>query len=135
MDIPLEIAEPTTGMAQAILTELAQHLPALALSGSVHVIDLTSLPMNDSDKRELEAILGRGEVSVTLQTIGDSEIFETRYSGIWWTKHFTADNQLISELLEITTVPEIIKSHPDDIKQSADELKNLIDSDESGEKA
>lgn len=135
LDIPLEIAEPTSGMAQAILTELYDHLSGLASSGTRHVIDLTSLPMSETDKRELESLLGRGEVSVTLKTIGDSEIFETGYCGIWWIKHYTADKKLISELLEITTVPEIIKSHPDDIKKSVDELMKLIDSDETGETA
>lgn len=133
LDIPLEIAEPNTGMAQAILAELIQHLPELALSGTQHVIDLTSLPMTESDKRELESLLGRGEVSVTLETIGDSQIFETGYSGIWWVRHYTADKQLISELLEIATVPEIIKSHPEDVQASAVALKKLIDPDETGE--
>lgn len=135
MDLPIEIAQPTTGMAQAILSELIDHLPELASSGTQHVIDLTSLPMTDSDKRELASLLGRGEVSITLSTIGDSQIFETGYSGIWWIKHYTADEKLISELLEITQVPEIIKSHPEDVQASAVALKKLIQPDETGEPA
>jgi hydrogenase-1 operon protein HyaF len=134
-ELPIEIAEPTTGMAQAVLSELANHLPALSSAGTPHVIDLTSLPMNDSDKKELEALLGKGEVSITLSTIGDSQIYETGYNGIWWIKHYSADNQLLSELIEINRVPEIIKSHPDDIKNSIVEIKNLIANDETGEQA
>lgn len=135
LEIPVEIGAPTTGMAQAVLAELNEHLTELSFSGRQHVIDLTSLPMNDSDKRELELFLGRGEVAVTLQTMGDSQVFETGYSGIWWIKHYNADNQLIAELLEITTLPEIIKSHPEDVQASAVELKKLIDPDETGETA
>lgn len=133
IELPVEVAEPRTGMAQAVLSELIEYLQLLADKGQQHVIDLTSLPMNNTDKRELEKILGQGEVSVTLSTIGDSQIIETGYSGIWWIKHYTAEQQLISELIEVCPIPEIIKSHSDDIRQSADSIKNLIDKDEHGE--
>lgn len=133
IELPVEVAEPGTGMARAVLSELVEHLQLLAEQGLQHVIDLTSLPMNSTDKRELEDLLGRGEVSVILSTIGDSQIFETRYSGIWWIKHYTVDQQLISELIEITQIPEIIKSHSDDIQQAADEIKKIIDNDVTGE--
>lgn len=133
LDIPVEVAGPTTGMVQAILAELNDHLPELASSGKQHVIDLTSLPMTESDKRELETRLGRGELSITLSTIGDSQIFETGYSGVWWVKHYTSEQKLISELIEVTRVPEIILSHPDDIGKSAVELNKIINPDETGE--
>ncbi|MBT3205548.1 MAG: hypothetical protein HOM14_20530 [Gammaproteobacteria bacterium] len=133
IEIPLEIAEPTTGMVQAVLRELLEHVELLIKSGQQHVIDLTSLPLNDSDKRELKNLLGKGEVSITLSTLGDSKIFETGINGIWWIKHFNPNEQLLAELIEITTIPEIIKSHPDDIEQAAFELKKLIENNESGE--
>lgn len=127
VEIPVEVAEPQTGLAQAVLTELVEHLQILAEQGQQHVIDLTSLPMNSTDKQVLENMLGRGEVSVTLSTLGDSEIYETRYHGIWWIKHYSADQQLISELIEITGIPEIIKSHPEDIQLSLNDIKRVID--------
>ncbi|MCP4075641.1 MAG: hydrogenase expression/formation protein [Gammaproteobacteria bacterium] len=133
IEIPLEIAEPTTGMVQAVLRELLEHVELLAESGQQHVIDLTSLPLNDSDKRELENVLGKGEISVTLSTLGDSRIIETGINGIWWIKHFSPNEKLLAELIEITPFPEIIKSHPDDIKQAVFELKKLIEINESGE--
>ena len=133
INLPIEVNEPGTGMAQAVISELSDHLSMFATEGQLHVIDLTSLPMNESDKRELENLLGKGEVSITLSTIGDSDIFETQFSGIWWIKHYGADGQLISELLEIGPVPEIIKSHPEEIKNSVDDIQKLLTSSESGE--
>ncbi len=133
IDIPITIAEPSTGMSRAVLSELFEQLLALEETGQSHVIDLNSLPMSDSDKRDLKHLLGEGEVSITLSTIGDSQIFETAYSGIWWIKHFSPDEKLIAELIEITNIPEIIKSHPDDMKQAANALKKIIDDGESGE--
>jgi len=132
-NLPIEIAEPTTGMAHAVLSELSDHLPALLDKGEKHVIDLTSLPMTESDKRELEGLLGKGEVAITVSTIGDSQIYETGINGIWWIKHYSVDDQLISELIEINRVPEIIKSHPEEIRISIDEIKKLIKQDETGE--
>lgn len=129
-DIPVEVADPNTGMAKAVLSELLDHLQVLANSGNPHVIDLTSLPMTNSDKQELASLLGTGEVNITLSTIGESLIYETAFSGVWWIKHYTSDQKLISELIEITTVPEIIKSHSDDIKHAANELNKIINSDE-----
>lgn len=130
LNIPLEISEPNTGMAKAVLSELFEHLQELAVSSKPHMIDLTSLPMTNSDKQELAKLLGQGEVTITLSTIGESLIHETAFSGVWWIKHYTHDQKLISELIEITPVPGIIKSHPDDIQHAADELKKIIDNDE-----
>lgn len=132
IQIPVEVAGPSTGLAQAVVTELIEHLAVLANSGRLHVIDLTSLPMTGSDKSELERLLGKGEVSITLSTIGDSYIYETAFSGIWWIKHYSADDRLIAELIEVTPIPDIIKSHPDDISKAAIDLAKVI-VDESGE--
>lgn len=127
LNIALEITEPKTGLTKAVLNELIEQLQIFADTGIPHVIDLTSLPMNTSDKQELQTVLGQGEVNITLSTIGDSLIYETGYSGIWWIKHFTADQVLVSERIEITMFPEIIKSHPDDIQQAAKNIKKIIE--------
>ena len=134
IELPVEVAQPSTGMAQAMLTEMAEHLQLLAEQGKTHVIDLMSLPLNDTDKRELQKTLGEGEVAIKLHTIGDSEIKETAYSGIWWIKHYSTDGQTIAELIEVCEVPAIIKSHVDDIRQSASALQQIIDNDEIGDK-
>lgn len=133
LNLPVEIAEPSTGMAQAVFNELADRLQAFAEHGDRHVIDLTSLPMTSTDRQQLAEMLGQGEVKITLSTIGDSEIYETAYSGIWWIKHYSADQQLLSELIEVGALPEIVASQPEDIQQAAEAIKNIIDTDETGE--
>lgn len=125
---PIEIAQATSHMLPALKSELLQHLTQLAQQGRQHTIDLTHLPLNPGDKQELESFLGKGEVSVTLSALGESHIFETSYSGIWWVKHHTADGQLLAEFIEITRLPEIIQSHSDDIEQS---IKRLTPSESS----
>ncbi len=124
-DFKVEVIEPKTGMIQAVLSELVEQLQELADHAKQHVIDLSSLPLTTSDKKELEKLLGQGEVQATLSTLGKSQIIETAYHGVWWIKHYSPDEKLLSELIEITSIPEIIKSHPEDIRQAAYEITNI----------
>ena len=105
----------------------------LVEQASEHSVDLFSLPITEHEKQELEQLLGKGEVDITLTTVGNSRIFETSYNGIWWVRHYAADELLISEFIEVTWIPEIIKSHPSDVALSADRMKKIIHQDEGGE--
>ena len=126
INIPVEIAQPSTGMAQAVMHELHDHLQDLLDNNVTNVIDLSSLPLSEADKRELENNLGRGEISLTLDSFGNSTIHETAYSGIWWIKHYTEDGILVAELIEICRIPDIAQSHRDDIQQSLQQLNTHI---------
>ena len=132
LPIAVEVTTPSSSMVQALLCELAQHLQNLAQHDQSQTIDLSSLPISDADRCELERLLGRGEVEITLNTLGQSLIHETTYSGIWWIKHFSADDKLLSELIEVSRVPAIIHSHPDDIAVAAEQIAHTP-SDNKGE--
>ena len=120
--IPLEIASEKSNLSQALLGELAEHLNHFAATGQPYVIDLSSLPVSEQDLRDLEQILGQGEVDATLNTIGESKVYETQYAGIWWIKHYSPEQKLMSQFIEINDVPEILKCHNDDIRHSAEAL-------------
>ncbi len=116
-----------TGMAQSLLRELAVALSTLAASGAEAAIDLRSLPMTTADRDELEAALGRGEVGVTLAAAGASEIWETRFAGIWWVRHFGGDGRVASEVIEVTHLPDMLAAHPDDIKAAAGRMATELE--------
>lgn len=120
--VPLEIAGEKSSLSQALLEELAEHLKNYAETGQPHVIDLGSLPISEQDIADLETWLGQGEVDATLTTIGESRVYETKYAGIWWVKHFSPEQKLMSQFIEINDVPEILKCHNDDICHSANAL-------------
>lgn len=122
LNIPVEVTQPPTGMTEAVLSELAEHLKNLIDNDTSYVIDVNSLPLSDIDIAQLEHRLGKGEVEVNLNTIGESHIFETAYNGIWWVKHYTPEKVLISQFIEITTIPHIIKSQPEDSKLALSRL-------------
>jgi hydrogenase-1 operon protein HyaF len=75
--------------------------------------------MNDADRAALKTALGQGEVSITLQSMGESRIYETAYAGIWWLSHFDVEGRLLSELIEICRVPAILVPHQEDIARAA----------------
>lgn len=117
---------PLTGMTDSILSEIAERLRAFALSGEGTVIDLRSLPMSNADRDDLEARLGRGEVEVKLHVSGQSDIWETAFAGVWWVRHFDGDGRIAAEELNITSVPDILRAHPDDARTAATRLTRII---------
>jgi len=118
-----------TGLAQSLLREIAQHLAVLAESGVPAAIDLRSLPMTPADLRELEDMLGRGDVEVFLNVAGASEIWETHYAGVWWVRHRGAGDAIAAERIEITTIPQILMTHAADIAASAARLRDDLAAD------
>lgn len=125
IDIPVKIQEKPTGMAGALMNELSSHLRRLAQTGENHVIDLLSLPMNEADINELADLLGIGEVNATISGIGSSKINETAFRGIWWVTHYGDDEQVVAELIEVTQIPEILITHIDEIRNSAQSLASM----------
>jgi hydrogenase-1 operon protein HyaF len=124
-------ADFRTGLAQSLLREIAQHLAALAETGAPAAIDLRSLPMTPADLGELEEMLGCGDVEAVLDVAGTSEIWETRYAGVWWVRHRGAGDAIAAERIEITTVPQILITHADDIAASAARLRDDLAADAS----
>ena len=122
IDIPVKTLDKPTGMANAVMNELSDHLKRLADEGETNIVDLLSLPMTEADINELADMLGVGEVQATISSIGTSSIRETAYRGIWWVTHYGDDDKVLSELIEITQVPEILVTHIDEIRHSAQSI-------------
>ncbi|MBX5454933.1 MAG: hydrogenase expression/formation protein [Acidobacteriia bacterium] len=115
-----------TGVAQAVLSEIALLLENLAATGQAGAIDLRSLPLTEADRAELEEHLGRGEVEARLAVVGASEVWETAYAGVWWIRHLGAEGEIASETIAVTRVPEILMTHPADVEAAAARLQELI---------
>lgn len=120
---------------RSLMAEIARHLEALAKDGTVAAIDLRSLPLSSEDRARLDAALGRGEVSATVQAAGDSEIHETGFSGVWWVRHFGAGRALLTERIEIAPLPELLAAAPEDIAAAATRLAATVETLVQGEKA
>lgn len=118
---------PEQSFTASLLGEIAHLLGQLAASGTGGAIDLRSLPLQAADREALERALGRGEVEARLTTAGGSEVFETTYPGVWWVRHRGADGRISSETIEVTLIPEILKTHADDLAGARGRLAEAIE--------
>jgi hydrogenase-1 operon protein HyaF len=133
-DIPVKLAQgpetvdsEPTGLAIALLREIAGHLLTVSQGGDRQVVELTNLPLNDSDLQLLEEKLGRGEVEARINAAGPTEVYETSFPGLWWVKYLAEDQRVITQQLEIGAVPMILEAHRDDIQASAERFPQLFD--------
>ena len=121
------LSDRATGMALSVLAEIGRMLEALSESGQAGAIDLRSLPLSDVDRAQLEEVLGRGEVRAELDIAGESEVWETTYPGVWWIRHRGADNKIATEEISVCAIPEILMTHPVDIKAAAGRLREELE--------
>ncbi|MHB1871823.1 MAG: hydrogenase expression/formation C-terminal domain-containing protein [Steroidobacteraceae bacterium] len=113
-----------TAVVSGVLREVAERLEALAEHGECGVIDLKSLPLSDQHLQQLRERLGRGEVTAQLEILGPSEIWETRYPGVWWVRHLGVTDLVAAERIEITRVPDILSAALPDVVTAAQTLND-----------
>ena len=125
--IKVESADlPSVGNVAAILTEIASLLEKLVGSGETSLIDLKSLPFSPGEYEQLRLTLGRGEVSARLDAIGMSEIIETHFPGVWWVTHYNVEGDIVADLIEVATIPNILHSQPEDVRAGLERLQVTI---------
>lgn len=112
----------TNGNAVPILHEIETLLDDLVASGKTAAIDLRSLPLLPGDYEKLKEVLGQGEVSATIDAMGPTQVRETAIHGVWWVTHSNSDATVVAEFIEVTTMPEILRTHPADARVGLDML-------------
>lgn len=113
--------------APALLHEIAALLERLIETGEAAAIDLRGLPLAPADYALLEEALGPGEVQVEIQAAGLTSVRETGVGGVWWVKHHNARDEVAGELIEVTHVPEILKTHPADAARGLARLRARLE--------
>jgi hydrogenase-1 operon protein HyaF len=61
-----------------------------------------------------------------LNALGKSNIHETGLAGVWLVEHFNMDGQLVGKFIEITAIPAILKSQPEDIREGLEKLTDQL---------
>lgn len=112
--------------ADPLLHEIASLLCDLVESGKSSSIDLRSLPLLPGDYEKLKDVLGQGEVSATLEALGATHVRETAIHGVWWVTHYNGDETIVAEFIEVTTMPEILRTHPADAGVGLDRLRSRL---------
>jgi hydrogenase-1 operon protein HyaF len=82
--------------------------------------------MTQGDLRQLEETLGKGEVTASVDAAGPTEVFETRFPGLWWVRYQNEDRQTVAEQLVVGRVPAILETHLDDVRDSVARLEEEL---------
>ncbi|MDR3392540.1 MAG: hydrogenase expression/formation C-terminal domain-containing protein [Sulfuriferula sp.] len=132
-NIGVKIINPLTpqtdgvsGNADAILHELVALLETYIDSGENSAIDLHSLPLTPTDYELLRATLAEGEVHANINAVGNTEVRETLYPGVWWLTYYNVEGDIVADLLEVIDVPEILKAPAEDIRDGLVRLRDLL---------
>jgi HupH hydrogenase expression protein len=116
----------TPGAARAVLHQIEAMLETLGAFGQADSIDLRRLPLEAQDYEELRETLGQGEVSARLDSLGATHVWETAVPGVWWLTHYNRGGEIIAEFIEVTEIPEILRTPPDDIRAAPHLLRSRL---------
>jgi len=123
----IQIGNELTWNVQPILHEIRHALRKLLETGENSIIDLRSIPLAPGEEETIIATLGCGEVHAKLNALGPSEIYETRFAGVWLTTHFNEESSIIGRFIEVTRFPDILKSQQEDMTISLDQLEHELE--------
>lgn len=123
---PLPATRLSHGNALPLLHEIEILLNDLVTVDRPGSIDLRSLPMLPGDYEKLREVLGEGEVSATLDVFGPTQVRETAIHGVWWVTHRNADGEVTAEFIEVTYMPEILRTHPADARAAVETLRSRL---------
>lgn len=123
--IPIQVEQPVSlSQILPVLHEITHAINQLLEHNQETALDLLNLPFSDVDKQELLKILGKGEIVAHLNALGNSTLWESAFPGVWIVEHRDTEERLLSQLIEITMIPSILKAHPDDVCIGLAELTN-----------
>jgi hydrogenase-1 operon protein HyaF len=114
----IQTSNELTWNVRPLLNEVRHALKALLESGATHIIDLRSIPLAPGEEETIIKTLGQGEVHARLNALGLSEIYETRYAGVWLITHYNESEAIVSRFIEITRLPDILQSQHEDMSNA-----------------
>ncbi len=130
-DIPVKIERnaPEAGhaIARAVLRDVRAALAAWLATGAPGAVDLKNVPrMRSEEYQYLRDVLATGEVSIAIEAQASVDIRETQYPGVWWVTHRNDQGETVTEIIEITDVPVILKPHAVEVRGGLQRLERVL---------
>ncbi len=126
IDIPAEFA-PNVFNAPPLLPEINEHIPKAVAGALPHVINLSLLPHTPEDLECLNDLLGRGDITILSRGYGNCRITSTQTKNVWWVQFYNSQDAMILNSIEITAMPEVAIAAPEDISDSAERLREILE--------
>ncbi len=127
IDYRVEAMPGESSSLMALLHEIRQAMIDLLNDQAEACIDLRGVPLGPGQEERLLEILGTGEVSASLDTLGHSSIRETRFPGVWLCIHRNQDGEVMGMFVEVTRVPGILKAQHEDMRDGLKEMTHLLE--------
>ena len=118
--------ESATGNVEPLLHEIRHALKRVADGKEGTIIDLRSLPLAPGEEERIEAVLGQGEVRAEFDTLGSTVFQETAYAGVWLVTHRNTEQAVLTRFIEVTQMPELLKSQQADIERGISRLEDEL---------
>ena len=112
--------------APAIVAELLEKSASHRDGDLAHVVNMTLLPHSPQDLAHLDAALGQGAATVLSRGYGNCRVEATAVPKVWRVRFFNSMDQLILDTLEVTALPEVVLAAPEDLRDSAERLREAI---------
>jgi hydrogenase-1 operon protein HyaF len=122
----IQMGDELTQNVQPLLHEIRHALAALLESGKTSIIDLRSIPLAPGEEEAIIEALGKGEINARLEALGPSDIYETRFAGVWLISHYNEDRMVVSRFIEITELPAILGSQREDMATALETLNEEL---------
>jgi hydrogenase-1 operon protein HyaF len=113
--------------APALLAEIAAQMRAFRPGARPHVINLTLLPLTPEDTQLIDHAVPPGPVAILSRGFGNCRVASTGLRNVWRVQYFNSMQTLILNTLEITRVPEVALAAAEDLADSRERLRELID--------
>jgi hydrogenase-1 operon protein HyaF len=125
---PPEIAPPPGIMnALPVLAELRERSRAWRPGDAAHVVNLSLLPLTETDLAYIDASLGAGGILMLSRGYGNCRISATALPQVWWVQHFNNDEKLILNTLVVRDVPTEAMAAAEDFADSAERLAGILE--------
>jgi hydrogenase-1 operon protein HyaF len=85
------------------------------------------LPLSEPELEFIDQRLGRGPVDILSRAYGKCEVISTDTAGIWWVRYYNSMGVLILNTLEVVDVPSVVKAAPEDLADSAERLREILE--------
>lgn len=127
LDSACDRSDPAIQNAPALLVELAEKLGNYRPGDAPHTLNLTLLPLTETDVMLLGERLGVGPVTILSRGYGNCRIGSTARRNGWWIKYFNSQDVLILNTIEVVDVPSVAIAAPEDIADSIERLDEILE--------
>jgi hydrogenase-1 operon protein HyaF len=108
-----------------VLAEIRERMGQYLPGTPNHTIAFSLFPMNPEDMDFLQKSLGPGPVQIVSRGYGTCKVTATATRNVWSVQFFNAMDTIVLDSLEIGGVPSVALAAEEDMRDSAERLKEI----------